>query len=40
VEDGSGTGGDGHPGGRFTPASQRTRRRRRFPCCRPGRRSR
>ena len=29
-----------HRNRRFNPSSQRTRRRRRFPCCRPGRRSR
>jgi hypothetical protein len=30
----------GQPSRRFNFSSQRTRRRRRFPCCRPGRRSR
>jgi hypothetical protein len=34
------TGGQaaGHPSCRFSPSSQRTRRRKRHPCCRPGRR--
>ena len=32
--------GHGSPSCRFNPSWQRTRRRTRFPCCRPGRRSR